>query len=436
MHGQIDGANYTIAVPSNWNGTLFLYSHGYTLPSVPLVNPGEDAPDQVTANGMLQEGYALAGTSYSQNGWAVQQAFQDQMDLLKYFNSTCSKPTQTIAWGSSMGGLITAGLMQMYPHSFNAAMPMCGLLAGDIGQFNPQLDAVFAFNQLLAGGKLQVASFSDALSTYKQAKSILSSAQQTAQGQARIALFNALENIPGWSKTGSPEPAATDYATQEKNQYSNDQIDFILDILAQAEFDSRAGGNPSWTIGVNYGQQLQRSIDYNEVVALYKQAGLGLDQDLATLQKAAPVKADAKAIQYGSNYIIFNGKISFPVLTMHTTGDTLVTVEVEQAYASVVNAAGNGNWLRQTFVHRAGHCAFTSAEILAGVHTLINRLNTGIWGNAASASAMNQVAAKYGSSYNVVAAQSGTVNGQTPAFITYSPAPFLRPFDSRSHYPA
>src|SRR5579884_1674976 len=38
MQGQIDGANYTIAVPSNWNGTLFLYSHGYTPTSAPLAN--------------------------------------------------------------------------------------------------------------------------------------------------------------------------------------------------------------------------------------------------------------------------------------------------------------------------------------------------------------------------------------------------------------
>jgi alpha-beta hydrolase superfamily lysophospholipase len=387
---------------------------------------------------MLQGGYALAGTSYSQNGWAVQQAFQDQMDLLQYFNSTCGKPTRTIAWGQSMGGLITAGLVQLYPHSFDAAMPMCGLLAGDIAQFNPQLDGLFAFNQLLAAGKLQVASFSNAQDTYNQAESILSSAQQTSQGRARIALVNALENVPGWAVPGSSEPAATDYASQENNQYSATQFNFFLDILAQAEFDARAGGNPSWTVGVNFGQQLLTSIDSKEVVALYQQAGLNLGQDLATLQKATPVTADLKAIQYGSQYIIFNGKIGIPVLTMHTTGDTLVTVEAEQAYASVVDAAGNGNWLRQTFVHRAGHCAFTPAEMLAGAQTLINRLNTGTWGNTTSASAMNQIAAKYGSSYDtVVNVISGTVvTGQTPAFIPYWPAPFLRPFDCRSHYPA
>src|SRR6201993_861826 len=28
----VDGATYLIQVPSNWNGTLFLYSHGYVVP--------------------------------------------------------------------------------------------------------------------------------------------------------------------------------------------------------------------------------------------------------------------------------------------------------------------------------------------------------------------------------------------------------------------
>jgi hypothetical protein len=30
-----DGATYLIEVPSNWNGTLFLYSHGYVTPGSP-----------------------------------------------------------------------------------------------------------------------------------------------------------------------------------------------------------------------------------------------------------------------------------------------------------------------------------------------------------------------------------------------------------------
>src|SRR6266851_5537810 len=72
-----DGATYLIEVPSNWNGTLVLYSHGYVVPGQP--NPAKDAGDPLTEAALLQQGYALAGSAYSATGWALQQAFQDQI---------------------------------------------------------------------------------------------------------------------------------------------------------------------------------------------------------------------------------------------------------------------------------------------------------------------------------------------------------------------
>ncbi|MGB6667223.1 MAG: hypothetical protein WBE73_02680, partial [Candidatus Acidiferrum sp.] len=67
-----DGATYLIEVPTNWNGTLFLYSHGYVTPGG--ANPAEDVGDPVTRLFMLSSGFALAGSSYATTGWAIQQA--------------------------------------------------------------------------------------------------------------------------------------------------------------------------------------------------------------------------------------------------------------------------------------------------------------------------------------------------------------------------
>ncbi len=92
------GANDTIEVPANWNGTLIVYNHGFVGDSSPLLNPGPDAPDGATAGKLLAEGYALAGTSFSKNGWVAQQDMQDQIDLLNYFNATCGTPKFTITW--------------------------------------------------------------------------------------------------------------------------------------------------------------------------------------------------------------------------------------------------------------------------------------------------------------------------------------------------
>src|SRR5689334_1595946 len=108
-----DGATYLIEVPSPWNGTLFLYSHGYVAPGSP--NPARDIGDPGTRAFMLANGFALAGSSYAHTGWAIQEALLDQVAVLDIFDASVGKPRQTIAWGHSLGGIITAGLIQQYP---------------------------------------------------------------------------------------------------------------------------------------------------------------------------------------------------------------------------------------------------------------------------------------------------------------------------------
>lgn len=423
LHGKLEGAYYTISVPSNWNGTLVLYSHGYVFKGQPLPNPAPDAGDPLTEAALLQRGYALTGSSYSQNGWALQQAFHDQITLLDYFNATCGHPTRTIAWGHSLGGIITAGLVQLYPDRFVAALPMCGVVAGGIGTWNQALDSAFAFDVLLANNALPIVHITHPKRTLNQAESILGSAQNTAQGQARIALAAALADIPGWFDPSSPEPGSKDYIAQEQNQYLwESQVDFLFAFEARAELEGRAGGNPSWNTGVDYRTQLAHSADSSEVMALYKKAGLNLNQDLNTLNATQRIKADSGAVGYLNKYITFNGDLNMPVLTMHTTGDGLVVNQDEQAYKSVVDWRGDSNLLRQVFVHRAGHCAFTPAETVTAFQTLIQRVDTGKWGDSTDPGLMNKEALALGPGLNTA----------PPAFINFKPTVFLRPFDVRN----
>src|SRR5580700_6194575 len=141
-----DGATFLIEVPSNWNGTLFLYSHGYVVPGAS--NPATDVGDPLTRLFMLGKGYALAGSSYATTGWAIQQAIPDQIAVLDAFNKLFHHPDRTIAWGHSLGGIITAGLIQKHPERFTAALPMCGVLSGGVATWNTALDSEFAFEVL------------------------------------------------------------------------------------------------------------------------------------------------------------------------------------------------------------------------------------------------------------------------------------------------
>jgi pimeloyl-ACP methyl ester carboxylesterase len=421
-----DGAKYKIQCPAGaWNGTLFLYSHGYVIPGGQ--NPAQDVGDPVTGAWMLDHGFALAGSSYSTTGWSIEQALPDQIHTLDAFDSGYGTPKQTVAWGHSLGGIITAGLIQDYPGRFSAALPMCGVLSGGVATWNTALDAEFAFQQLIAPS-VQIVNISNPGANLGAAEAAGAQAQQTAQGRARLALVSALGDTPGWFNPQLPEPAANDYATQQANQYQwGSQVTFPFVFAFRAELEARAGGNPSWNTGVNYFADLAKSADRQEVVALYRAAGLSLTRDLLKLTAAPRISADPSATKYMADNIAFNGDISIPVLTMHTTGDGLVVPENEQAYRSVVDEAGNANLLRQVFVHRAGHCTFTPAETITAAQVLLDRLNSGRW-HVPGPAQMNNDAAALGSAYNLFAVGSSIVP-TAPAFLRYRPAPYLRPFD-------
>jgi hypothetical protein len=426
-----DGATYLIQVPANWNCTLFLYSHGYVAPG--SANPAEDVGDPVTGAWMLAHGYALAGSSYASTGWAIQQALPDQISTLNVFDAQVGTPARTIAWGHSLGGIITAGLIQDYPSRFSAALPMCGVLSGGVATWNTALDAEFAFQQLIDPA-VQVVNIANPTANLTAADQAAAAAQQTAPGRARLALVAALGDTPGWFTPLSAEPAPGDYAAQESNQYLWDtEIDFPFVFALRAELQARAGGNPSWNTGVNYFSDLARSVDLREVVALYRAAGLSLVQDLATLNNAPRVSADPSAVRYLAQNIAFDGRLAVPVLTMHTTGDGLVVPENEQAYASVVRRAGDSQMLRQIFVSRAGHCAFTPAETITAAQVLLNRLASGHWdGQALQPSRLNAMAAALGASANIYSS-GGSIVATAPAFVAYQPAPYLRPYDLGRH---
>src|SRR5713101_353029 len=296
---------------------------------------------------------------------------------------------------------------------------MCGVLSGGVATWNQALDAEFAFKTLLAPtSSLHLVNITNPIPNLNLAETILATAQGTPQGRARLALVAALGDTPGWFDPSSPEPAEDDFASREINQFLwSAHVDFPFVFALRAELEFRAGGNPSWNTGVDYRVQLEHSVNSEEVRALYKQARLDLDADLDTLNDAARISANPASVEYLEQNIVFNGDIEFPVLTLHTTGDGLVSNQNENAYRDVVDEAGNQRFLRQTFVHRAGHCTFTPAETVTALENLIQRMDTGIWPE------LNP------DTLNAEAALLGPLNIAPPAFLRFKPATFLRPFD-------
>ncbi|MFE9443899.1 alpha/beta hydrolase family protein [Streptomyces sp. NPDC006602] len=415
------GAAYLMDVPADWNGTVLLFSHGYRpagLPNQAQNSPDSDSGGATTAR-LLAEGYALIGSSYATNGWAVTDAVPDQLATLDLFTQKFGPARRTLAWGRSYGGLVTTALAERHADRFDGSLSMCGLVQGGVANWNSTLDPVFALKTLLAPDTdIPLTDFADQASAVDASKALTSkvaSAQQTPAGRARIALTAALHNIPGYNDPAQTKPGPSDWDGQQANQYAA-----VTGLLGRPAFswrqeaESRAGGNPSWNTGVDYTALLGRSPLYKEVTELYKEAGVSLRDDLTTLARSPRVSADPAAVRWMRHTSTFTGRLTDPQLNIHTTGDALIPVQSESAYRRAATAAGAGPLLSQAYVDGPGHCTFTTGEMVGALHTLEHRLDTGRWDTSPA-------------TLNSRAQQEDPA---TPGrYLAYRPTAYPRPYD-------
>ena len=127
--GELHGAPYRIRVPAVWNGTLLLFAHGYRDKAD---HPGEIdnrnadvAPNAALEAPLLAQGFALAGSAYRDNGWAVEEGIQDMKDLTVLFNSLVGNPDRTILVGASLGTIITFESMERFGGIYDGALCLC-----------------------------------------------------------------------------------------------------------------------------------------------------------------------------------------------------------------------------------------------------------------------------------------------------------------------
>ncbi len=394
--GQLpDGASWVADVPGSWNGTVILYSHGFG----PL--QAQDAPDQATAAALLDEGYALVGSSYSgPSWWALGSAVHDQFGALDAIEQRIGAERHTIAWGTSMGGLVSALENEDGHHRIDATLTTCGLVAGALNLNNYQLDGEYALAHLLAPGQtiplVRYPTQDAAGAAATQLATVVGAAQANAAGRARIALGAALMNEPTWYSGANP-PAVDDYVAQETQQ-EQELTAFVLTFVMTGRYqlELAAGGNSADTAGVDYQALLNGSSQAQQVRALYRQAGLDLDADLTRLTRDASVTPDQSAITTLARTSTPTGRLRAPELDIHTVADQLVPVGQENWYGRLVHASGSQGLFRQAYVDTTGHCAFQPSETIAALHALEHRVVSGQWGEFVEAGRLNSAAAALG----------------------------------------
>ena len=294
----------------------------------------------------LGHGYALAGTPKS---WDIGAGVRSQLALLDWFDHHVGTPRHTVSWGTSLGGLTAVVLAERNPSRVAGVVSLCGPLAGTVSTWNGFLDLNFAIKTVLApGSDLQLVHLSDPAGDQQKLQQIVEGALATPRGRARLALANALADVPGWFT--ALQPRSSDVETQVRQQGAFDIAAFdITGGGMRADIERQAGGNPSWNVGVDYRGLLARSSERRLVQQAYRQAGSDLPADLDRLANAPRIRPDERAVTYLARYGTPRGTTPTPVVTLHTTGDVLAVSEHERRYAEQVRRSGDPAEVRQLF---------------------------------------------------------------------------------------
>lgn len=309
--GNINGANFRIEIPAEWNKGLVMYCHGYTLAGTNANLEGGKPLRDV----FLSRGFALAQSAYIVQGWAVKEAVEDTEALRRYFTTKYGQPKETIVLGHSMGGVITLATIEKYPEVYDGALPMCGPLNVSLNGLQERVfDMLVTFDYLFPDviGSLANLPQGVRLDQAKTKAAIAAAPEKAALFARRYSI--AVNDVPG-------------------------TLAFFYEI--NRELQQRSGGNP-----------------FDNRNTIYD----GFEDDVALNRGVKRYAADAKAREYLRQHYAPTGRIHDPVLTIHTTYDPLVPGRYISEYDEIAKVAGTQDLFVAKFVVAKGHCAFTPAQ--------------------------------------------------------------------------
>jgi hypothetical protein len=348
--GVHNNAGYRMEVPSNWNGSLVLWAHGYRGTGLELT-----VDDHPLRAFLLANGYAWAASSYSKNAYDPAQGAKDTHALTQLFNGKFSRPNRTYITGASMGGHVTGIVAEQWPNSYDGAMPICGVL-GDYELFDFFLDFNVAAQTLSGVGK-----------TYPYGADYLTStvpATKAALGPAFPFVLNPQGlNLKGLvqQRSGGTRPMFD----QGWLYWNGVAGDFLFGLGVGDGTLPRQPGVAVQNSDVSY------QFDGNPALSAAEDAF-----NLAVQR----VTADRQARRTNglANVTPTTGDLRIPMLSIHTLGDLFVPFHMEQEYARRVKAKGLAQNLVQRATRDIGHCTFTPTELVTTFVDLVKWVEAGV----------------------------------------------------------
>jgi hypothetical protein len=371
LSGEINGAPYRIRVPEVWNGTLLVFAHGYRDKAD---HPGEIdnrnadvAPAAALEAPLLAQGFALAGTAYKDNGWAIGDAIQDLKNLALFFSDNVAKPQRTIIVAASLGTFAGYKSMEQFGGIYDGALCLCTAGSGATRLWDSGVPLYLAYD-VIFGIPPSWGTVGEVRNDIDFDTEVLAKLFPELNNIANFPKFEFIRLVaknPGRGITPPPPPAF----------YPGWALtDFFFFTEARAELQRRAGGPIVQNLDQNY------TLTDAEKAYL---AGIGLptpvvDAWLAQMNARRNIEAKPSARNYVRNNTDYNGKIKHPILTVHTIIDPLLVVANESAYAELNAAAGRQELLFQTYTTGVGHCNLTGPQILTAIGAIDQWVRTGV----------------------------------------------------------
>jgi len=368
------GAQYALFLPYNWNGDLVVYAHGFFDPATPVALP-DAAPVDVAPwvvelrERLLQAGYAVAYSSFSENGWAVDNGAQRTRELRPLFTHYFYKPDRTYVIGRSLGALTTMLLVEKYAVETKTSLSLFGLVT--ISSSERVIDGALALCGPVGGGRKQTdyVGHTRAVFDFFYPGVIPGDVLDVPKE-----LNYSSELVPAiyWAILANPTAAvALASVDQVELPWTGDFTDGTLinsilrvlgyNILGTNDLLERTGGASPFE---------NRSTTYT---------GTGLQTLDAALNAGVDRFAGStQAFNYLKAYYQPKGALDIPVLTLHTTLDPDVPFSHEASLAAIVAKAGASRKLVQQSYNRYGHCNFSPAETASAFLRLADWVKRGV----------------------------------------------------------
>ena len=347
------GAQYRIMVPDGWRDgdPLVMYQHGLDFAptrETPGLGPLRDL--------MLEQGYAIAASSFRQRGWALFHAIADNRDLLEVFEREVGHPGEMLPFGGSMGGLIALRLAEArgFP-PVRGVYALCPAAAG-ARLWDAAIDLRLAFDTVCEGaGAGDLPAGSSPLDWALDLEDIPLDLGDLGDQLRVLAALVALNRCTGVNLPPALRNDAMRERLAELMQFARlTDEDFLVTQVAYAVFvlselvrapDALGGANPFTTAGVDYGDVPDIDAGIRRIVA------------------------DPRAEQALHRASYFGGDIGgAKVLSMHTSRDELVVPANQEFIRDVVPPQ---QLVSAIVVEDApSHCGFSEAEGLAGWQAL------------------------------------------------------------------